>query len=343
MTGRRMRILATLAVLACAACGDSSPPVPGVAPPSSVASTVQEAALRSFVLDGAVASHQRLVAAAERLADDADSSCADPAVLRADWRAARLAWDAASAYPLGAQQRLHLVAAVDWWPVDAAAVLARAEGGRPVTPAELEAMGAATRGLPAIEVLLYEARAPLTAAACTYLAEAARSIATKAAAVADALAQDVDVLVRGDAAVTDLLSTLADATYRVCDEQLGMPSGNAISATGPDLGLLHGRDGRMAGDDVRATLVEIGRAYELGFQPIVAARYAEATDPIAAALQTALQGLDAVGPDLRAAIERQEPGIAGATDTCRNVRRTFSTSVAGLLAVTLTIPVGDGD
>ena len=313
--------------------GAATGPVAAVTP-SSVDGTDVSRLLRSLVDDRIAPAHRALADRAAALAgvlrgcDDARAAAIDA------WRATRLAWDAAAVYRFGPQVDAHLAANVDHWPLDTTAIDRVLAGDGPLAAVDVEALGSNARGLPIIESLLFDA-APLTGRRCEYAVGLAGAISLDASTVAGGFTAAAAGLAGADTAIVDLLSMLADAVYRVCDDQMAMPA--AAPATVQQGAAL------MAMTDIRAQLDEVRAAFGAGIEPIVHARYAEAPDPLGPALDQAEQAIDAMGDDLAAAITTDPATVGAAVESCRNVRRTFATTVAAVLGVTLIIPIGDGD
>jgi hypothetical protein len=139
------------------------------------------------------------------------------------------------------------------------------------------------------------------------------------------------------------LSAMADGVYQVCDMQLGIPSGNSVVARPVDPSLVRQGAGMMAVADIRAQLGEVAAAFDVAIQPIIAARYAGAGDPLTDLFEQFNTSLDAVGDDLATAITERAEAVANTTNLCRGIRRAFSSNVSGLLGVTVNLPIGDGD
>ena len=113
-------------------------------------------AMRAVMTEQVIPAHRDLVAAAEALARAVETSCeTDLVAVQESFRSVRLAWDAARVYQFGPHTDRRLLAAVDWWPVDADDVEAVAAGDVPMTAEEFEALGSRTRGLGVIEYLLW--------------------------------------------------------------------------------------------------------------------------------------------------------------------------------------------
>jgi Imelysin len=328
--------------LAVTACGSDTEGPPAAATPSSVDGRFVDDSLHALIGDRVVAAHRALAQTATTLAQAAATCPSDRAVVQGAWRAARLAWDAASVYGFGPQTDAHLPAAVDWWPPDAEAVEQVIEGSEPMTADDLEALGAGVRGLPSIELVLF-GDAPFTGRRCSYVQRAAESIALHSSEVADSFAASSEQLVSGDDAMVVILSTLSDSVYRICDQQLGMPSGNTVAGGPADATLVRQGRGKMAILDVDAALDEVSAAYNLAFQPIVEARFAGTPDPLEPLMAQFEAAVTTVGDDLPTAILQHPDDVAVATEACRSVRRAFSTNVAAELGVTLILPIGDGD
>ena len=337
---RRARLAALVIALVLVASCSSSGGTSSSETPSSSDSTVAKT-LRGFVSGTLVSGHQELAAAATKLQTTLQGCDARVADARDAWRQTRLAWDKVAPFAFGAQTQRLLPSQVDYWPVKTDEIDAFAAATGDVTPTDVGALGSGARGLPALERLLFSTT-PLAGRRCAYAQQLTKDIAEGAANVASDWQHDADVFAKYNRALADVVSALADAAYRIADDQLAMPAGVRAGTT-PNPALLHGREGGMALIDAKTQLESIRAAYAAAVAPILAARGPDADASMNAALAAAAQALNLITGDLATAITAQRDVVLAASEACRVVRYTFATQVAGALGITLNVPAGDGD
>jgi Imelysin len=329
-----------LAAVLISACGpamarDESPT------PSSVNPADVAASLSQLLTERAVGSHRDFAAANERIAVAMDNCSAARSSAQAAWKDARQAWSRATVYAIGPHNSERLAGSVDWWPVDAHQIDTLVAGVEPMTMQQFESLGAGTRGLAALETVLFGTT--LTARSCSYARWSATSMATAARSVADKMLASAPAIASSPSGLVDVMSMLADATYRVCDAQLAMPAGLTVSSPVADVSLVRQGPALMARRDVEVTMEEIAQAYSTGVQPIVEARFADTDDVLAPAIADFNLSFSVIGPDLAVAISGQASEFYSLVNRCRAVRLTMATNVGAALGVTLIIPVGDSD
>ena len=99
----------------------------------------------------------------------------------------------------------------------------------------------------------------------------------------------------------------------------------------------------MAVADVRAQIAEVETAYDEAVSRSWLLALGRARSDAADLFRQFFAALDALGDDLAVAITDEPASVAFATTRVPRIRREFSTTVAGLLGITLILPIGDGD
>ena len=109
------------------------------------------------------------------------------AAARDGWREALLAWDRLSTVAVGPLVERRSVRRIDFGPTRPE-LIARAIDSRPANEADMELVGSAAKGFPALEKLLWPVAAPKASAACDFAAQVAADIGREADALAKAFA-----------------------------------------------------------------------------------------------------------------------------------------------------------
>jgi predicted lipoprotein len=287
----------------------------------------------------ALPAHEKLVASAEALVASLQGCDVSREDSRRAWRTTQVSWSAASIYRFEAQTTDRLGVFVNWWPTDASAIDSLASGDALMTADELDALGSPLRGLGALEVLLF-ADAPLTGRRCSYAAAIAADIATRAHKTTERFRADIPALAVMSSAVTDVLAVLADAIYRLGVEGLG----DAAKVPLKDASKLREGPGDAGSASVRAQVDEINAAYETGLLPLLRGQFRDKRDPLAFEIRAVREAADVYGTrSLHAMFADDQQSVYRLANELLNTYRTISTSIAGLLGVTLVPPVGDGD
>lgn len=283
--------------------------------------------------------HRTVAADAANLAAALGDCPVDRGPAREAWRTLRLAWDRAAVFRFGPQATTRLAARVDFWPSKAQDVESFAARTGPVTADDVGALGAGAVGLPALEVLLFSAT-PLDARRCAYARALASEIESRATTVADEWDRDAADFAHADRALADVVSALADALYRVADDQLAMPAGSRAGSE-PDPTLVRGGDAAMALADAASQLESIERAYAIAVAPSLAGRPAD--EGFRTAIARAKDAVTSLDGDLRTMVVDRRNEVLAASEASRQARLVLATQVAGSLGLTLNIAAGDGD
>lgn len=318
-----------------------------------------------------VPAYTELVASLDGLTAAVDGLCAAPGAApldgaRAAWDTAAHAWQATRPVGVGPAMDRRLMSTV-WYPVRPDDVDELVAGTDPITPESLDAGSATTRGLAAVERLLFEpdvsdqglATGPAGGRRCTY-ASAATTLAgaaarevlgdwtggtggTGAQPYTEVLAAGVD----GDpqASLAVLVNELAHSLQTIDDQGL---RGIAL-AEGPDDLPENQQDGpaghrvadlRALLDSVQATIE--GPGGDDGLGALVAARSTGTADRLDEALATAVASVGAL-PDSIPETLAAPDDLATAAEDVAALKVVFSTETASVLGVTIGFSDADGD
>lgn len=353
---RRRRFRAPAAVLAAAvlvtglaSCGDESQPDP-----------------RQPVLDHVTANviapaFADLAARSDDMSDTIGSLCTGPTeasagAAREALMATRQAWSRTRPYAFGPGMTLGLADSVDHWPVLAAQLSERIDAGR-ISRTQFDAADFGEIGLPALEQVLFEPTltADLQGSVqdkahnCGYLREASARVAELTQSASQQWAGYGTAFATGGAdSVTQLVTSAAQYGLLTSDAMLSVPAGLAGRTPNLDLvreglaarGVLDIRDGLSA---LRALYTGDGTVAGPGLGSLVAARSADTDRLVRDAIATADARVAELGSPLRDELAANSPELRAAVAALKDVQRRFSTDVAQLLGVTVTINDSDGD
>lgn len=293
---------------------------------------------------------------------------------QAAWRDARVPLKQAEAWAFGPIEDLRIEAAVDFWPVRTYAVDETLESGGPFTLEAVEALGVASRGLPALEYLLFDHEGGSEAVlerlgtdvgggtrACAYAAGLALDVEARAAELhaawspagedyASAFSQGAG---EGDMAGVQMsLDTLVNRTIfalaNVTDAKLGKPLGRGNGGS-PVPGAVESRFSDNSWADIRANIEGVGQVYfgkqddGTGLQDLIVGPNPDLDTRIVAAFG-ALRSALAAPPDvLRIAVVEHPEAVNAIRDEVLELRRLFQVDLATQLGVTVTLNDNDGD
>ncbi|PRQ06790.1 imelysin family protein [Enhygromyxa salina] len=309
----------------------------------------------------------------EALHTAATALCSSPDAAHLDaaqdaWWQLRAPWKRALAIPLGPIIDDGFDMAIDFWPLRPSSV----EGGVAAgvsSQAELDALGVASKGMPAVEYLLWDplagdeaVLAALTGAdgpaRCAYLELLTADVALRLAELDDAWRDDYatqlvgagtsetypDLALAIDAIVNAMIAGLHDLD----DMKLAKPLG-LTSASGADPELVESRISDRSLTDARDALAGFEAAYlgtddgGLGLTILVEQRNPDVDAKIRAELEAAKLALAAVPEPLRLAISSDAAAVEQAQVAIKQVRISMTADVASLLGVTVSLSDNDGD
>lgn len=355
---RRAVALLLAAALALGACSDGDD---GAGPSTTAGPAADaESVLAAYADEVAVAGYRTLVDRLDALGTAVDALCAEPGsegldAARSAWRGAVEAWSAGIAGGIGPamDRRLRADVAFTSRPAAVARLL---DGSEPVDAEALAAGGAPTRGLYAIESLLFDGGADDLLSAggarrCAYAA-GATTVAGDAtrAVLADWTGGYRDELVAGlggerlmsvDQVLNQLLAALRDVDDKGLRDLVALapgeePQANRADGPGAHLMAQHRVLAHVVAEAVR------GPGHTPGLVALVAERSAgtaerlgAAADEVAAAVEV-LPDSVAEALDDRAALERAGEAVAA-------LKVLLGTEVASQLGVTIRFSDSDGD
>lgn len=325
--------------------------------------------LESWSATIALPAHRDFEARAQALEAAGAALCAGPDAERLDaaraaWWAARAPWKRTEVFAFGPyrEEPLRIAPKVDFWPMRPAAVEAMLSGDAPVDAAAVATQGAATKGFPAIEYLLWQTDDPARFAGrrCAYLAGLTADLiarATQLRAAWDPAEGDyAGALARsggGDGAFDTLQMAFAEVVNRmgytlenIRFEKLGKPVG--LDGGSPDASVVESPLSGRSLDDIRDNLGGIAALYHggeggIGLTDYLAFRGHAFDADFDRHLQTAYAALDAIeGPLATAVIERPAP-VRAAIEALADLQIFIQVDIANALSVTLSFNDADGD
>ncbi len=334
----------------------------------------REQVVATWVEALAVPGHRAFADAAAALAERSAAACADDAPRGADidaardaWRAARSRWKALDVFGIGPYDAYpdRLGPHIDFRPLRVERIEARLAD--PPTADDIDDVGAAERGLPAIEFLLWGAEAPWPGARCQYLVAATADTARLAEALRVAwtddfagqlLAPDGDPYADSEAVFGALLNRMGDLILVIRDDRLGRPLGDKAGGV-PQPQLVESPFSDRSLDDIRDALDTVWAMYAgapgrpgLAAMPQVLARRAvdEASTVevnvdarFRRAYAEARVALDGISSPLAEAVVESPARVRAAIAALGQLQTVIQVDLTGVLAVQLAFGSGDGD
>lgn len=313
---------------------------------------------------------------AAELDEAAAALCQEPTADTLDaaqgaWWALREPWKRLMAVPIGPIVDSGYASALDFWPARPANVEGGIEAGV-TSQAGLDALGVASKGLPAVEYLLWDpvggdaailaalAAADTGPARCSYLRVLVDDVELQLEALAGETEGFVDEL--ADAGTSERYPTLALATdellnaaiaglHDVNDAELDKPLGLEVgAAVQPEL--FESRFSDRSKADVRDALEGFRRFYlgadagvdeSPGFTILVEQASPEIDARVRDRLDAAITAVEALPEPLRTAMDVDPEACQAASDAVRELRAALTADVAALLGVTISLTDNDGD
>ncbi|WP_170319758.1 imelysin family protein [Polyangium spumosum] len=345
--------------------------------------TAQRAVMRDLAYEVMLPIYEELEQEALPLPASVGAFCDAPteetlSAAQAAWRAARVPWKHAEAFRFGPVEDLRLGTALDFWPARVDSIEAAIAAAPETVPvAHITSLGVSTKGLPALEYLLFDpagGNAAVLASLgsadavgkkrCSYARALAEAIAANATAAEDAWSLEggafVDQVAKagtgsvvfptGQDGIARVVNLLIATMQAVNENRVSEPLG-VVSGAGPDPSLVESRFSDDSIDDLLNILrgvedVYLGRHGERGGRGItelVAARSPAIDAAVRKAFSDAMAASAAIPPPLREAISKDPAAVTKAHDALRVLRRLLSTDVASVLGVSVTLSDNDGD
>jgi uncharacterized protein len=296
---------------------------------------------------------------------------------QAAWRAARAPWKRAEVLRFGPSEDLRLGSAIDFWPARTDTIEAAiAAAPEPVTAEHIASLGVSSKGLPALEYLIFDPAGGNTSVLASLGGGDASALrrCAYARALGDAIAADATALhhawsPEGGAFVdqmanagtgSSLFPTGQDGVARVVNllnASMQFTNENKISAplglmTGtPDPALVESRFSDNSIEDLLGSLqgvedVYLGRHGERdarGLTDLVVARSAAIDAAVRKSLGDAQARVSAIPAPLRSAVTTDPASVTATHEAVRTARRLFAIDVASVLSVDITLTDNDGD
>ncbi|TAK19187.1 MAG: hypothetical protein EPO40_34960 [Myxococcaceae bacterium] len=340
----------------------------------------RNAVLRDLADNVLIPTCARYGTSARALATALDALCASPTAgllgqARDQWWATRLAWKEAQVFQAGPFEALRMQATVDWYLVDASAVEATIEGGDPLTVDSVASLGANRRGLPGLEVVLFDGAiadealvARLRGGAsptrrCQYLVAVGEQVARTSEAFVAAWQPDGGAYGRtlATAGQGSTIATTREAVDLVVNQlsntletlevtRLSIPEGSRSGGT-PQPDRVESSRSNASVAEVAAGLRGVRAIYlgtygarsGLGLTSMVAARSPSLDRSVRAELDACEASLRAITLPLQRAVLEQRPSVDAAVTELGRLKRLLRVDVANLLGVTISFNSNDGD
>ena len=337
--------------------------------------------LESLVPTVVIPSHDKVAHTLKSLSDKVQTSCASPTdadmtELRNAWRAARSAVSRNRAMLFGPGADRHAPSLIDWHTleperVDALLAMGDVDSAQHVR----EFMPATTRGLRAVEYILFDDR-PLDVTRCSYIAATGEAAADEAQAVvnewtgtgtasgkvayADVFAGNATSAPLPLTAVSEVVRTSIFLMRTIVDMQLGTALGiddaqPELTALGEGLagnGVVDLRD-VVAGMEVVYSGTETVRPVAAsdeeppyGLSDLVAGASADADLRVAGAFKAALESIDALaarGGSLTQLVSEDSEAVLNTYFVLKDLQLTLNTEVVSLLGISVGFADTDGD
>lgn len=287
---------------------------------------------------------------------------------QAAWMQLRAPWKRIQALPFGPLVDEGYDTAIDFWPARPSSI----EGGLvsgASSQAELDALGVASKGMPAIEYLLWDPIAGDAAVLalftgaegpqrCAYVELLAADVELRlgeldaawrdAGGFADQLAQagQSEAFPTLALAIDQLLNAMIAGLHDIEDPKLRKPLGATIGAPQPEL--VESRFSDRSLLDARDGLEGFARAYlgsdeAPGLTLVIASKSPTVDERVRDALAAAELALADVPEPLRATIVDAPIQAEAAADAVHELRTVLTAEVASLLGVTVSLGDNDGD
>ena len=307
----------------------------------------------------------------ERNAADLDvvsqALCAAPSsatldAAKAAWDAARGPWKETEVFAFGPyrDEPLRLQPKVDFWPLRPDSVDAVLAGSEALDAAGIDGLGAAAKGLPVIEYLLWSGdAAAFVDRRCDYLLGLTADVAIRAGQMRAAwdpaegdYAGELARSGRGGAFETlhdgfaEVVNRMAHTVENMRFDKLGKPVGLDGGSAQPDK-VESGPSGRSI-QDIQDNLTGVAALYHgagegIGLRDYLAFRGKDYDAEFDARLSAARAALDAIPGQLTDAVRADADAVRAAIDALGELQLLIQVEVANALSVNLAFNDADGD
>lgn len=317
----------------------------------------------------------------DALAASLDALCQAPSAerltaARAAWSEGRGAWKRAQVFQSGPMETLETRPAVDFYPVNPTGVEALIAGTQALTVEGMGSLGTQLRGLPGIEVVLYDVgrdNAALLGALrdgagpsrrCQYLVAASGHVALKLHAFVTAwepagggYARTLGTAGQGSSSIgtaREAVDLVVNQTINTLDtmqvSRLSVPNGSRTGGT-PDPARTESIPSNRSVADLTDALAALEELYTgshgahrgPGLAALVAERNPSLDRSVRAEFAASAQSLAAITVPVQRAVTEQRPQVEAAITELGRLKRLFKVDIANALGVTISFTDNDGD
>lgn len=362
--------LAGLAVSWMSACSDEAP-----------AAVDRNAVLANLADQVMLPTYRDAARRMDALAASMDALCQAPsaerlAAARSAWSDGRGVWKRAQVFQAGPMETLETRPAVDWYPVSATGVEALIAGSSALTVEGMGSVGTNRRGLPGIEVVLYDTardndallaalrdgagpsrRCQYLVAASGHAARAVRTFVTAWDPAGGGYARALGSAGQGSASfatareAVDLLVNQVINTLDVLQvSRLSVPNGSRTGGT-PDPTSVESVPSNRSVADLSDSLAGLEELYTgshgthrgPGLAAMVAERNPTLDRGVRAQLDATARAIAAITVPVQRAVLEQRPQVEASITELGRLKRLFKVDVANALGVTVSFTDNDGD
>lgn len=344
--------------------------------------TTQRAVIRDLATIVLYPWQSELAVEAEKVNIAVATFCAGPTeanlnAAQKTWRAARLPWKRAEMVRFGPVEDLRLGAAIDFWPARTETIeAAMTNAPDPVTADYVVSLGTSSKGLPALEYLIFDPVGGNAAVLTTLGGTDATAVkrCDYARAVAETLAKDAAALemawnatgggfvdqvanagtgsttfTSGQTAIGVVVNQLNASLQGINENKISAPVG--LTTGSPDPSVVESRFSDHSLEELAENLIGFEEVYYgrhgdksgKGLTVLVNARSAAIDTAVKQALTDARAKVAAIPPPLRTAITAQPDSVTATHAAIRALRIRLSTDVASVLGVSILLNDSDAD
>jgi len=341
----------------------------------------RKAMLESLGSEVIIPSYRWFLDETAALVSSAQSFCSEPtaaslAGFQAQWQSVRVPWKQMEVAAFGpyAEQPWRIGPKIDSWPVREDTIEQNLAGAEPLDVAHVSALGAASRGLPALEYLIFDpegVHAALVkfeaeggARRCEYAIGLSEDLHANADAMVSAWSHDGDdylgaLVASGEPGAP--FTSVSDASNEIINRMLSLTESIMRSKLGQPLGLESGGEAHpdqveapYSGNSIRdivANLDGLENIYRgrfdggrgIGVQLWVRWYSPDTDQSVRAAIMKARWAVEAIPEPLSNAVVTQPDLVQAAYDQLRELRNVIGVDVINAIAGTVTFNETDGD